>query len=45
MPRKKKHPKDMTSKELATHLFHPEGMKHIKEHVAKLDREKGTKKA
>ena len=33
MPKKKKHPKDMTSDELMRHLFHPKVVKHIK-HVA-----------
>jgi hypothetical protein len=30
MPRKKKHPKDMTSDELIKHLFHPKIVKHVK---------------
>jgi hypothetical protein len=30
MPRKKKHPKDMTSDELIRHLFHPKIVKHVK---------------
>ena len=41
---KKKHPKDMTSEELAKHLFHPKAVRHIKKHVAKLERV-DTKKA
>jgi hypothetical protein len=28
--RKKKHPKNMTSDELARHLFHPKVVKHLK---------------
>lgn len=39
MPKKpKKHPKDMTTDELATHLFTRKGVKHIKKHLAKLER-------
>jgi hypothetical protein len=38
MPKKKKHPKDMTSDELLKHLFHPKVVKHVKKHVAKLNK-------
>jgi hypothetical protein len=38
MPKKKKHPKDMTSDELLKHLFHPKVVKHAKKHVAKLNK-------
>jgi hypothetical protein len=39
MPRKKqKHPKDMTTEEAMKHLFKPAGVRHIKKHLAKLDR-------
>ncbi len=38
MPKKKKHPKDMTSDEAIAHLFHPKAVKHIKKHVEKLER-------
>jgi hypothetical protein len=38
MPKKKKHPKDMTSEEAIKHLFGREGHKHIKKHLAKLNR-------
>ena len=37
MPKKKKHPKDMTNDEALKHLFHPKAVKHIKEHVVKLN--------
>lgn len=37
MPKKKKHPKDMTNDEAIKHLFHPKAVKHIKGHVAKLN--------
>ena len=37
MPKKKKHPKNMTSDEAMRHLFTAKGHKLIKEHVAKLD--------
>jgi hypothetical protein len=44
MPKKKKRPIDMTSEELAKHVFHPKLLKHVKRHVAKLDAS-NTKKA
>jgi hypothetical protein len=49
MPRKpKKHPIEMTSDELAAHVFHPKVLKAAKKHVAHLDapksREKSTRK-
>jgi hypothetical protein len=37
MPRKKKHPKDMTNDEALRHIFHPKIAKHIKKHVKKLN--------
>jgi hypothetical protein len=37
MPKKKKHPKDMTTEEAMRHLWHPTALKHIKKQVAKLD--------
>ena len=43
MPKKKKHPKDMTTEEAITHLFTKKGVKHIKRHLAKLERS-STKK-
>jgi hypothetical protein len=44
MPKKKKHPKDMTTDEAAKHLFTRKGHKLIKQHIAKLERS-STKKA
>ena len=38
MAKKKKHPKNMTSDELLKHLFHPKVVKHVKKHVAKLNK-------
>ena len=38
MPKKMKHPKNMTSDELLKHLFHPKVVKHVKKHVAKLNK-------
>ena len=40
MPRKRKIPKDMTSEELAKHMFHPEVLKHAKAHVKALNLKK-----
>ena len=37
-------PKDMTTEKAMEHLFTPKGFKIIKEHVAKLRREKKSKK-
>ena len=39
----KKHPKDMTTDELARHVFHPKVLKHVKKHLARLN-EKPIKK-
>ena len=44
MPKKKKHPKDMTTEEAMRHLFTHKGHKLIKKHVEKLN-EKPMKKA
>jgi hypothetical protein len=38
--KKKKHPKDMTTDELARHVFHPEVLKHAKKHIKELNAEK-----
>ena len=38
MPKKKKHPKDMTTDEAMRHLFTHKGHKILKKHVAKLNR-------
>jgi hypothetical protein len=43
MPRKKKHPKDMTSDELAKDVFHPKVLAHAKKHAKALNAEKPTK--
>lgn len=43
MPKKPKHPKDMTNDEAMRHLFKRKGHALIKKHVAKLEK-KGTKK-
>ena len=37
MPKKPKHPKDMTSDEVIAHVFRPEVVKHLKAHVARLN--------
>jgi len=38
MPRKiKKHPIEMTSDELAAHVFHPKVLKAARHHIAKLN--------
>jgi hypothetical protein len=39
MPRKKKHPTEMTTEELARTVFHPKVLKHAKQHLEAL----GTK--
>jgi hypothetical protein len=36
----KKHPKNMTSEELARHVFHPKILRAAKKHVAKLNKGK-----
>jgi hypothetical protein len=45
MPKKKKHPKDMTSDEAMKHLFTHKGHRIIKKHIAKLEKVSSTKKA
>jgi hypothetical protein len=37
MPKKKKHPKDMTNDEAIRHLFHSKAVQYIKKHVRKLN--------
>jgi len=37
--KKKKHPKDMTTEELAKHVFHPKVLAKAKQHVGALNRE------
>jgi hypothetical protein len=44
MPKKKKHPKDMTTDEAMRHLFTRKGHKLIKKHVATLEKVLSTKK-
>jgi hypothetical protein len=40
MPKKIKHPKDMTTDEAIAHVLHPKALEHLKKHVAELDGEK-----
>jgi hypothetical protein len=44
MPKKKKHPKDMTTEEAMRHLFTRKGHSLIKKHVAKFVKDSSTKK-
>ncbi len=46
MPKKQKHPKNMTADEVIAHVFHPKAVKHLKAHVAELEaaKPKRTKK-
>jgi hypothetical protein len=44
MPKKKKHPKDMTNDEAMQHVFKRKGHNLIKKHIAKLERDSSTKK-
>ncbi len=44
MPKKKKHPKDMTTDEAMKHLFTHKGRRLIKKHVAKLEKDSSTTK-
>lgn len=38
MPKKEpKHPRDMTSDEVIAHVFHPNAVKHLKDHIAGLE--------
>ena len=39
----KKQPKDMTTDELARHVFHPKVLRHVKKHLARMN-EKPIKK-
>ena len=34
----KKHPREMTTEEAMRYLFHPKVVKHVKKHVAKLNK-------
>jgi hypothetical protein len=40
MPRKKKHPTEMTTEELAKDLFHPKVLDATKKHIRELSQEK-----
>jgi hypothetical protein len=42
--RKKKHPKDMTTDELAKYVFHPEVLKHAKKHIKQLNAAKPNRR-
>lgn len=44
MPRKKKHPRKMTTEEAAKHLFHPKIHKHLKKLLREQDAKKPMKK-
>jgi len=44
MPKKKKHPKDMTTEEAMRHLFTRKGHGIIKKHIAKFVKDSSTKK-
>lgn len=45
MPKKKKHPKDMTSEEAMRHLFKPKGHILIKKHIVELEKVSSTNRA
>jgi hypothetical protein len=46
MPRKiKKHPTEMTSDELAAHVFHPKVLQEARKHIARLNTPKQTDKS
>ncbi len=42
---KKKHPRHMTSDELAVHVFHPKLLKAAKEHIERLNAPKSPRKS
>src|ERR1051325_307661 len=42
MPKRAKHPKDMTNDELAKHIFGPKAVRHIKRHVKKLEKKSAS---
>ena len=44
MPKKKKHPKDMTTEEAMRHVFTRKGHRIIKKHIAKFVKNSSTKK-
>ncbi len=43
--KKKKHPKDMTTDELAKHVFHPKVLAHAKKHIKALNAEPKRRKS
>jgi hypothetical protein len=45
MPKKSKHTIEMTSDELAKHVFHPKVLKAAKEHIARLNAPKSPMKS
>jgi hypothetical protein len=46
MPRKiKKHPTEMTSDELAAHVFHPKVLREAKKHIVRLNAPKESGKS
>jgi hypothetical protein len=44
MKKKVKHPKDMTTDEFISHVFHPKALNHLKKHVEGIDNKKRAKK-
>ena len=44
MPKKPKHPREMTTEEAAKHLFHPEVLKHLKRVAHGSQKPKGKQK-
>jgi hypothetical protein len=44
MPKKPKHPREMTTEEAVKHLFHPEVLKHLKRVAHGQPKLKGKKK-
>jgi hypothetical protein len=40
MKKTKKHPKNMTADEAISEVFHPDAVKHIKEHIEKIEEKK-----
>jgi hypothetical protein len=45
MPKSKKHPIEMTSDELAAHVFHPKLLKAVKKHIEQLNAPKSPVKS
>jgi hypothetical protein len=40
MKKTKKHPKDMTTDEAISHIFHPDVLEHLKKHVENIGKKK-----